>query len=231
MAVALDASSPTAVYGDTQANTSLATTSFTPPAGSILIVYVVSADAGQTHSTPTATSHTFVSRANLGTANSTSRVSVWTATATGSALTITAPFAGTATQRALVVSAFSGAQLAATPAVATFDGTSVANSAPSLNITTVAANSMVSWALGDWAQIDGTTTRVYRSSATERAFHTVTGAYTGYAAYQAAATAGTQTFGLTAPTGQKPTMVGIEIQASGGAAAATPIRRIGKRTW
>jgi hypothetical protein len=85
---------------------------------------------------------------------------------------------------------------------------------------------------GDWSAIDGTSTRTYRSSATERAYHFVTGQHTVYTAYQAAATAGTQTFGLTAPTGQKPTMVGIEIQDSGGGAAAPSVpRRIGKRQW
>jgi hypothetical protein len=50
----------------------------------------------------------------------------------------------------------------------------------------------------------------------------VSGLHTVYTAYQAAASAGAQTYGLTAPTGQNPTLAAIEIQDSGGGAPAVP---------
>lgn len=223
MAVAVDASSPAAVYIDNGSTTALTTATFTPPAGAILLAVVVSADGGQTHSTPTATGHTFAARPNVGTNSASARVSLWTAVATGAAITVTATFAGSLIPHGLVVVVLTGAQLAATPAVATFDGNAGANSAPTLNITTAAAGSIVVWGLADWSAIDGTSTKAYRSSATERSFHFFSGQYTVYVAWQNAAAAGSQTFGLTAPTGQKPTMAGIEIQASGAPAAVPPI--------
>lgn len=223
MAPTLDASSPVAVYNDTAANTSLVTASFTPPSGSIVVVKIVSGDAAQTHSTPTGTGLTFTSQANIGSASN-CRVSIWTATGAGAATTVSANFAGTAEARHLRVEVWTSTQLAATPAVHTL-GTG--SGAPSDSITTVAANSVVTWASGDWLAVDGTT-RTFRSSAVETAYHTNASQCTMYAAYQQAATAGAQTYGLTAPVGQKFAMAALEIQSSG-AAVATPIRRVGKR--
>jgi hypothetical protein len=221
MAVALDASTPAAVFGDTSATTSLTTASFTPPSGSILLAKVWAADGGMTVSTPTATGITFTSRWNIGSNNSTTRLAGFTGTgAAGSAVTVTATFGGLGNARALLVEVWTGAQLAASPAVHTLDGTG--GTAASDSLTTVANNSVVSAMVGDWSAIDGTS-RTYRSSATETAYHTVTGGYTLYGMYQAAATAGAQTYGLTAPTGMKSSTAVIELQSSGGAPAIPPI--------
>lgn len=213
----LDASTPAAVYGDTAANTSLVTASFTPPSGSIVVAKVVCADASQTSTTPTGL--TFTSRINTGLAGSSTRTVIYTAVGGGSAVTVTAAFAGTANRRALIVEVWTLAQLAATPATHSVTNGS---GAPTDTITTVAAGSVVSWVDGDWSAIDGTATRAYRSSAVETAFHWVSGQHTVYAAYQAAAAAGSQTYGLTAPTGQTYGLAAIEIQASGGAPAIPP---------
>ena len=207
MAVALDASSPAAVYGDTAANTSLVTASFTPPAGSIVVAKVVSADANQTHTSVTGL--TFASRVNVGTAAATTRNSIWTAVGDGSAVTVTASFAGTTAPRGLVVEVWTGAQLAAAPATGSVVGGS---GAPTNTITTVATGSVVSWVNGDWAAIDGAS-RTYRSSATETGYHFLTGQWTQYNAYQAAPSPGSQTYGLTAPVGETYTLASIEIQA------------------
>jgi hypothetical protein len=216
MAIALDVSSPAAVYGDTLALTSLATASFTPPSGSIVLAKVVCSDASETSTTPTGL--TFTSRVNVGTSAASTRVALYTATGAGSSVTVTAAFGGSGQSRALIVEVWTGAQLAGTPAT----GSVLAGSgAPTNTITTVAANSVVSWVDGDWGAIDGTT-RTYRSSATETAYHRVTGQDTVYAAYQAAASAGSQTYGLTAPAGQSYTMGAVEIQDSGGGAPAIP---------
>jgi hypothetical protein len=214
----LDASTPSPVYGDTAANTSLVTAAFTPPSGSIVVAKVVSGDAGQTHTTPTGL--TFTSRVNVGTFNASTRCSIFTAVGAGASVSITAAFAGTANARGLIVEVWTSAQLAATPAT----GSVVAGSgAPTNTITTVAANSTVTWLNGDWAAI-APGTPAYRSSATATITpKNLSGQYSAYAAQQTAASAGSQTYGLTAPTGQTYTLVSIEIQATGGAPAIPPI--------
>jgi hypothetical protein len=226
MAVTRDASSPAVVLSDAGGNSSLVTASFTPPSGSVIVAKVVGADAlgtqAMTSITISGSAVTFTSRVNNIVLNHTP-VAIATAPGGGVATTVTAAFtsAGLGVQRILIVSVWAGAQLAGTPATNVLDqGTNVA---PSSTLTTVAANSVVDAVVGDWAAIDGTS-RTYRSSATEQTYHTLTGAYTVYAFHQAAATAGSQTYGLTAPTGQTPTLAAIEIQASGGA-AVKPNRR------
>jgi hypothetical protein len=223
----LDASSPAAVYGDTSATTSLVTASFTPPSGSIVVAKVCCADASLTSSTPTATGLTFTSRINTGLAGSSTRDVIYTATGAGSAVTVTAAFGGTAGLRALIVEVWTSAQLAATPA--THSPTLVPSSgAPTDSLTTVAAGSVVSWLNGDWAAVDGTS-RAYRTSATEKAYHFITGQYTVYAAYQTAGSAGAQTYGLTAPAAETYILASIEIQASAGV-TANPTQRAIYRT-
>lgn len=213
MAVTLDASTPAAVYQDANNTTSCVTASFTPPSGSIVVAKTYCADGSTTSATPTGL--TFTQWATVGTTNTSTRVVIYTATGGGSSVTVTATFAGSVSYHGLVVEVWTGAQLAATPATHVL---LAAGSAPSDSITTVAANSVVSWACGDWTGVDGTSTRAYRSSASESNFHWATGAYTVYSAYQVAASTGAQTYGLTAPTGQSPSVASIEIQSSGGPA-------------
>ena len=111
---------------------------------------------------------------------------------------MTVAFTGTAHARCLIVEVWTGAQLAGTPAVNNVNR--VTNpSAPSSTLTTVATNSIVTWACGDWSAISGAT-RAYRSSAVDNGYTTTTGEYTAYSAYQQAGAAGAQTYGLTTPT-------------------------------
>jgi hypothetical protein len=216
VAPTLDASTPAVVFLDTAATVSLVTASFTPPLNSIVVAHVVSADGAQTHTGVTGL--TFTSRLNVGSASASTRNSLWTAVGAGSAVTVTAAFGGTGTHRMLAVKVWTSAQLAGTPATHSLV---FAGSAPSDAITTAAAGSVVDWSGGDWAQITGA--RTYRSSAVEDGYHTSAGQYTGYAAHQAAASAGSQTYGQTAPTGQTSTLVSVEVQASGGAPALPPM--------
>lgn len=220
---AVDASTPAGVYGDTNALTSLTTASFTPPSGSIIVASVFSGDGLQTHGVPTGTGLTFTLRATAGTATTTARVSLYTAVGAGAATTVTETFGNVATSRGLGVTVFTGAQLAATPATHTVLGGS---GAPTDTITTTGTDSRVLWLNCDWSAIDGTTPtlRAYRSSATELAYHFLSGQQTSYRAHQAALTPGAQTYGLTAPAGQSYTMAAIEIQASSAAAAPNPRR-------
>lgn len=221
MAVALDGSTPVPVYDDASAATSLVTATFTPPAGSIVVALVMSGDGGQQHSAVTAPGLTFTSRVNLGTAGSSARVSLWTATGTGAATAVTATFVNV-TPRSLIVSVFSGAQLAVTPATA---GVEAPSGAPSLSLTSVGTGSMIVWGADDYVPVDGTL-RMYRSSATERAYHYASGLHTNYAAYQQAASPGSQTVGLTMPTGGKMTVAAVELQASSGAATTAQVRAV-----
>lgn len=218
MAVALDASTPAAVYGDSPGTTSLVTASFTPPTGTVIVAHVFTPGAGLSITGVTSSGPTFTARVSPHNVASHGWVAISTAIGTGAAITVTASFSGTGDDRALVVSVFSGAQLAATPATNVADSASAG--APSSTITTAAANSVVDWMNDDFNAVDGTSTRAYRSSATETSYHFIASNISAYTAYQAAATAGSQTYGLTAPTGQAWTLAAIEIQAS--AAAPTP---------
>jgi hypothetical protein len=221
VAPTLDGSSPGAVYNDANnTTTSVVTASFTPPSGAVIVAKAATADSATlavssiTSSGPTMTSR--VSNA----AGSHCAVAIYTGIGAGAAITVTANFTGTGAQRALVVEVWTSAQLAATPA--THQLASSATGAPSDTITTTGTGSVVSWLNPDWSAIDGTS-RTYRSSATETGYHFLTGFFTVYNAYQAAASAGSQTYGLTAPTGQTWNLAAIEIQASGSAPAIPPI--------
>jgi hypothetical protein len=116
----------------------------------------------------------------------------------------------------MVVERWTNAKLAATPAT---NATKDVNSANGFtgSITTAAANSVVSWCAGDWsAQAPGTIG--YRSSATQDGLHNKsTLNYVAYYAYQTAASAGAQTFGLTTPAGAAQwKYLAVEVQDAGG---------------
>jgi hypothetical protein len=226
MAVTLDASTPAGVYNDSLGTTSLITAAFTPPNNSVLSAEVFGGDAGLTVTGVTASGLTFTSRINIGTAGTSMRVARFTAIGAGASVTATATFGGSGDTRGLIVKVWSGAQLAASPAThSVLAGTG----APSDSLTTAANGSVVDWISCDYNGIDPTG-HTYRSSATEVALHSPAG-NTEYSAYQSAATAGAQTYGLTAPVGQSFTMASIEIQASGAAVnplpemAMAPLRR------
>jgi hypothetical protein len=84
----------------------------------------------------------------------------------------------------------------------------------------------VTWVNGDWAAVSPSSA-AYRSSATQDGLHdkSGTGNYVAYYATQPAASAGSQTMGLTAPTGQTWSLIGIEIQdpLGGGTPAIPPL--------
>ena len=97
---------------------------------------------------------------------------------------------------------------------------SFGSGAPSLSVTTSAANSAIAGLVADWNADDGTT-RTWRTingitptngNGLEKSYFRDASAFTSYSAhYNDAGTIATKTYGLTAPTGQKYTAVGIEI--------------------
>jgi hypothetical protein len=189
----------------------LTTPSFTPAVGEIIVVKGLVEDSGRTLGTPSGGGGSYTQQV-VDTTASHVYATIWTSTTTvASSTTVSLPFGtGAAAYHSMVVERWSNAQLAATPATADTRGTG----APSTTLTTAASGSVVSWCCGDWAAIDGTS-RTYNTtsaSPTEDGYRFVSTNFTAYWAYQTAASASSQTFGLTAPTGQTWTLLGIEIQ-------------------
>lgn len=189
---------------------SLTTSSFAVGAGDVLVVKVASEGNTTVGGTPTSSGITFTLRASSSAANN-CWVGLWTAVIAASAsITVMSPWSGTGGFHSATTERWSGAKLAATPAT---NATQTGTGAPSTTLTTAAANSVVTWANGDWAAI-APGTPAYRSSATQEALddHS-TADYVAYYAWQSAAAASSQTLGLTAPTGQTWTLIGVEVQA------------------
>jgi hypothetical protein len=195
----------------------LTSTSFTPVTGDIIVVKCVGEDSGITFNTPAGGGWTYTSQVSDTTASHVSS-RIWTApvTAGGTPQTVAeTPTWGTFSNATMTVELWRGAQLAVTPATCDTRG----SGAPSATLATTAANSVVSWASGDWASVNGSGRAYNTTSATpaEDGYTFSAGNYTAYSAYQSAASAGTQTLGLTAPGGQTYTLAGVELQSSGSA--------------
>jgi hypothetical protein len=103
--------------------------------------------------------------------------------------------------------------------------TNVASGAPSLNLTTTQDNSAIVVAVGDWNAGDGSA-RTWRTvnsitpsagNGLELTYFRDTVRYTLYLAYYPdAGSAGSKTVGLSAPSGQKYSIVAVEIKGTGG---------------
>ncbi len=201
--------------------TSLVSSSFTPSNGEVLVVKVATEEINKpTIGTPIGGSQSYTSRVSQTGASQCS-AQMFTAVVSGSpgAMTVTVDFSGSGGWHSMVVERWSGAQLASTPATTGAFGTG----APSATVTTVGTNGIVSWANADWNAIPPGTP-AYRSGAIEDGRHDQSpNFYVAYFAYQAAASAGSQTIGLTAPTGQKYTIVGVEVQGTADVPIDMPI--------
>jgi plastocyanin len=91
----------------------------------------------------------------------------------------------------------------------------VASGTPTLNLTTTQSNSAIVVANVDWTALSGAS-RTWRTNAgsfTERSYAAVSGAYTIYSGYHAnAGLIGTYAVGLSAPAGQKYSIVAVEVR-------------------
>src|SRR5581483_10943746 len=206
--------------GSGDSNT-LVTPSFTPSTGEVIVVKAQTWDKGTTSGTPSGGSLTYTRQVTIAPAVFATYGTIFTAVVGGSpgSMTVTLSAPSAVSYHSMCVERWSGAQLAATPATASANYSSA--SAPSATITTAANNSVVSWLNGDDQNISPSTA-AYLSSATNDGLADGSGAANSvqYYAWQNAATAGSQTFGLSAPGGQKWVMAAIEIQAA--AAASQP---------
>ena len=199
--------------------TPLVTPSFTPAVGEIIVVKVA-AENGTGLGTPSGGSLTYTSRASFANVNNNAPGGIWTTTTTSaSSMTVSSGTMPLNYWHSMVVERWSNAQLAATPATNT---TKNGAGAPSTTLTTVASNSVVSFLDADYSAV-APGSYAYRSSATDEGIHDKsTAIYVAYYAWQTAASTGSQTFGLTSPTGQTWTLLGIEIQDAGSAPALPP---------
>lgn len=217
MAPTLVATYPSTTTFDT--STATKDVSVTTAAGDLLVIMAISEDNAYSMSTPTGGSLTYTLRQDVSVASYT-RVTCWTAPATGSAtfnVSITRATADAA-RWGYIVYRYSNHG-----GVGQSAKTNVSSGAPSLSITTTGANSALVVGNGDWAAADGTS-RTWRSvnvSATETLYYRNTASYTVYQAHHTdTGAAGAKTAGLSAPSGQKYSIVALEVLAAGGTSAS-----------
>lgn len=199
----------------TAADTStLTTASFTPAIGDVIVVKAMSESVATSAATPTDTSgNTWAAQLTDSTAAHCYGALSTTTVTVSASLTVSTAWSGSAGFHSMIVERWTGAVLAATPAT---NGTKTGTGAPSSTITTTAPNSAVSWANGDFAAVSpaGRTYNTTSATPTEDGIHDKsTGNYVAEYAWQNAVTPGSQTFGLTAPTGETWTLLAIEILA------------------
>lgn len=192
-------------------NTTLSTPNFAPAANEFIVVSVTTYDSGSTVSGVSATANapTFTARYSAAPASN-GATYLWTTRITPALpvmMAIRATASGTAGYRQMVVSRWATATVNPSPAV----GSASSSTTVSATVSTVGTNSVVVWASADWNGISPSGV-AYRSGANALgAPYTAAEEFTGYSGYQTAASAGSQTFGLSAPTGQKAHLAAIEL--------------------
>lgn len=198
-------------------STTLVTPSFTPANGEVWCIKGQTWGGGPTLGTPTGGSQTYTQRLVANPGGFACWGDIQTAVCSGSpgSMTISRTVSA-ACAHTMAVERWGSAKLAATPVTAS--GSYVSAGTPSVNITTVADNSIISWFNGDEQSV-APGTPVYLNGAVQDVAGS-SGIGDGsagsnsvqYAAYQTTTTHGTIAFGQSAPTGQKWNAGGIEIQ-------------------
>ncbi|HSX42848.1 MAG TPA: hypothetical protein VLF59_02060 [Candidatus Saccharimonadales bacterium] len=204
-------------------STTLSTPAFTPSNGEVLVIKAATWDTGTPSGTPSGGSLTYTRQSTGAPGGFAGYCTIFTAavvTSPGSmSVTLSAP-AGSC-YHSMTVERWASAKLAGSPATnSTVHGGS---GPPSVTITTTASNSVISWVSVDENSSDPTG-RTYLSAATEDGLadgHTSTSSV-HYYAYQAAASAGSQTVGMSTPANQNWTITGIEIQHATIASTSPP---------
>lgn len=146
---------------------------------------------------------------------------VWTAVATtAETFNLSIARAGTAQQWGWIAMRWSGSD-----GVGASSKTNVSGGAPSLGLTTTGDNSAICVGNSDWNAIDGAS-RTWRTvngaAATEQAYFRSSTSYALYAGrHNDAGTAGAKTVGLSAPSGQKYSIVAVEVLGTSGGSPQT----------
>ena len=201
-------------------NPSSLSKSVTTAVGDVLVIIAGESNGGGTLGTPTddGPGLTYTLRQSIHVSTSWADAYVWTATATSAAtFNITVAKTGGTPVWGFNVLRFSGSS-----GIGASSKTNVSGGAPSLGITTTGANSAIVVINTDWNAVDGAsrTWRTAGSAATEVTYVKASTFVTDYGAYHAdAGSAGAKTVGLSAPSGQKYSIIAVEIL--GGASSNT----------
>lgn len=209
------------------------TASVTVGVGDLLVVVAVGEADGLTVSTPTGGGLTYTLAQSIVVSTYCSAY-IWTAPSSSSqSFTLSLDTNAASLKWGFNALRFSGSDGAGASAK-----TNVASGAPSLSLTTGQDNSAIVAVNGDFNAGDGTS-RTWRTinsitptsgNGLEVTYFRDAAAYTVYAAYWSdAGTAGSKTTGLSAPTGQKYSIIAVEVKgtASGSGATATPAAVVG----
>ena len=208
------------VIAPTKDITSLVTPSFTPSNGEVLIVKAAAESFDNPDiGAPSGGGQTYTSRVYVSqSAHAVIRIHSAIVSGSPGSMTVTQAYAVNGGYRSLVVERWGNATLAGSPAV----NSGISSGAPTLSVSTVADGSVVSWVSADWNAV-APGSPAYRSSAIQDGLDnkSVEVAYVAYFAYQVTGTAGSQTIGLTSPSGQEASIGGIEVQGLASAPTVT----------
>lgn len=202
------------------------TASVTTATGDLLVTLAAGADGQVALTTPTGgTGVSWTNIADFGADGVSARATAFRSTPSAQtfteSITNTGPFNDTL-QWSFITTRFSGSSGLGAPVATTSGG-----AAPSLSVTTTQANSGILVIIADWNAVAGTS-YTYRQVNGANPTALVAGAGTAGNDYRVwvlwyadAGAAGAKTVGMTAPAGQTPTMIAIEVKgtSSGGATA------------
>lgn len=218
---------------DWNTTTSPKTATATTAAGDILVVLGATEDSTATLGTPTGNSHTYTLRQSVVVTDYCTAYG-WTTPATaGTGWTLSVARTGSGRW------GFTALRFSGSAGVGTSAKTNVSSGAPSLNITTTQANSALLVIVSDWNAVDGAS-RTWRTvngttptagNGLERTYFRNSIAMTAYVAYYPdVGAAGLKTVGLSAPAGQKYSIIAVEVLGTAGgvnhsasATDATPV--------
>lgn len=195
-------------------STTLSTTSFTPGAGEVIIVKAQTWDHTVASGTPTGGGLTYAQPVTIAPGVFSTYGTIFTATvgSSPSSMSVTLSAPASSSVHSMTVERWSGAQLAATPVTVATNYSSA--SAAQASMTTSAANSVISYLIGDAQSVAGGGT--YLSNNTEDGKCDGSGSTNTvqYYGYMTTTAAGSYTFGQSAPTTEKWVIAAIEIEAA-----------------
>jgi hypothetical protein len=204
-----------------QGTSPIVTASFTPSNGDWLVVTMDTWDSGSPLGAPTGGGLTYTAQVTNAPGGFNQWCAIYTAPVISSPGSMTVSSTPSVSLRgSICVHRFSGAQLAATPVTNKANG---GGSAAASSITPSAGTSLIPWTAGDAQSVDPAT-RAYLASATPVGLRDDHVGANGcdYHAEQSSTGTGSQSYGLSAPTGMTWVIAAIEVQDSGGAAFIAP---------
>lgn len=203
-----------------QGTSTLTTPSFTPSNGEVVVVKMATWDTGSPLGAPTGGSQTFTARVINAPGGFNEWCAIYTTVISGSPGSMTISSIPSVSLRgSMLVERWSNAQLAATPVTATSTGAAAAASG---TITPTSGSSVISYVIGDAQSVDPAT-RAYLNSATDEGMrddHVGANGVDEYA-WANSTGAGSQSYGLSLPTGMTYVTAAIEIQAVASVQATT----------